>query len=122
VGEDAIVNVVSGAENLKAIAPSGKELYVESDGATAAISLTEIGTYTIKLTLSGAESSYKIYSGADPEESAPYSEGGELSLSGEREHKSIDGSFDATTLLFICLALLFIADWGVYCYEKYQLR
>ena len=43
-------------------------------------------------------------------------------LSGERVDIGTDGEFDPLMLLFACLALLFIADWGVYCYEKYQLR
>ena len=46
----------------------------------------------------------------------------DFSLSGEREDVKIDGKYDPATLLFVIFVLLFIADWGVYCYEKYQLR
>ena len=33
-----------------------------------------------------------------------------------------DGRYDPLTLLFVLAALLFTAEWMVYCYDKYQLR
>ena len=33
-----------------------------------------------------------------------------------------DGKFDPIWVIFIALAVVFLADWMVYCYEKYQLR
>ena len=33
-----------------------------------------------------------------------------------------DGEYDPLVLLFVLLAVVFSADWMVYCYEKYQLR
>ena len=122
VGDDAIVNVLPNAEHLKAISPSGEEIFIDSDGAAATLTLDEIGTYVVSMTIAGAESRYNIYSGAHPDESNPEVSEAAFSLSGEREYNGIDGEFDATTVLLICLAVLFIADWGVYCYEKYQLR
>ncbi len=122
VGEEVAVNVLANAENLKAISPSGKDIYMESDGSTATLSLTEVGTYTVSLYVGGVESKYYIFASADPEESKPVRNEADFSLSGERVDANIDGTYDPLVLLFICLALLFIADWGVYCYEKYQLR
>ena len=46
----------------------------------------------------------------------------EFSLQGEKENNGFDGEYDPMMILFIALVVLFIADWGVYCYEKYQLR
>lgn len=122
VGEEALVNVLAGAKNLKAISPSGKEIYLESTTGTATLKLDEIGTYTVSLTLAGVDSVYRIYSGADPVESVPVVEEGDISLSGERTDEKIDGRFDPIWILFISIAVLFMADWGVYLYEKYQLR
>ena len=122
VGDDVPVNVTSGMENLKAISPSGKEIYIESDGAIGTLSLDEVGTYTVKMTLGGADSSYYIYSAAHSGESLPTVSESELCIVGERGSDRGDGKYDPFTVLFICLAVLFIADWGVYCYEKYQLR
>ncbi|MBR2024515.1 MAG: VWA domain-containing protein [Clostridia bacterium] len=122
VGEDALVNILKNAENYKAKSPSGKDIYIETDGATSTIALTEIGTYEISLTFGGNEMKYQIYSGANEVESQPAVNEKEFSLSGEKQESDMDGKYDPTIVFFICLAVLFIADWGVYCYEKYQLR
>ena len=90
--------------------------------STALIHLTEVGEYTVKATVGGKEISYKIFSGASPEESKPVSAEDEFFLSGEMTYENIDGTYDPTLILFILILVLFIADWGVYCYEKYQLR
>lgn len=121
-GEVATVNVVANSSNLKAFAPSGKEVYLESDGAIASLPLDEIGVYTVSITIAGEESEYKIYSGAHPGESEPDVTESSFALAGESSNDRRDGEYDPLLILFICLAILFIADWGVFCYEKYQLR
>lgn len=122
VGEEALVNVVANAKNLKAISPSGKEIYIDGDGATASFLLDEIGTYVVKMTLAGTDSEYPVYSAAHTDESIPDVSEAELCVVGEAGNERGDGRFDPAVILFICLAVLFITDWGVYCYEKYQLR
>jgi len=122
VGEDALVSILKNAQNLKAVSPSGKDIYIETDGATATLSLTEIGTYVISMTLAGSDMEYRIYSGANKAESAPTITEEDFSLNGEKTDANIDGEYDPMMMFFVCLAILFIADWGVYCYEKYQLR
>ncbi len=122
VGDEAIVNILKNSENLKAQSPSGKDIYLETDGATATMRLDEVGTYTVSLTLGGEEMQYKLFSSAHSNESEPALTEEDFSLSGEKTEANIDGKYDPMMVLFICLAVLFIADWGVYCYEKYQLR
>lgn len=122
VGDEAIVNILKNSENLKAESPSGKDIYLETDGATATMRLDEVGTYTVSLTLGGEEMKYKLFSSAHSKESEPTLTEEDFSLSGEKTEANIDGKYDPMMVLFICLAILFIADWGVYCYEKYQLR
>lgn len=122
VGEEALVNIVANATNLKAVSPSGKDIYIETDGAATAISLSEVGTYVVSMTIAGVETSYKLYSSAHPDESEPAIDGESLSLSGEMTYEKIDGRYDPLNVLFVLIALLFLADWGVYLYEKYQLR
>ncbi len=122
VGDEALVNILTSADNYKALSPSGKDIYIDSSSVTDAVKLDEVGTYTVTVTIAGKEIPYKIYSGAHPDESKPALDEEDFSLSGERTYANIDGEYDPTMLLFIILAVLFIADWGVYCYEKYQLR
>ena len=74
------------------------------------------------VTEGGRNIEYSVYAAAPISESAPTVIEEDFSLSGEREYKKIDGRYDPSTLLFVMFVLLFIADWGVYCYEKYQLR
>lgn len=122
VGEEVLVNIVANATGLKATSPSGKDIYIETDGATAALLLTEVGTYKVSMTIAGRETTYKMYSGAHPDESMPSIDGEELSVIGEMTYEKIDGKYDPLNILFIMIAVLFLADWGVYLYEKYQLR
>ena len=122
VGDEVVINIVANSSNLKAISPSGKDIFMDADGVVASLALDEVGTYKISLTIGGAETTYSLYSGAIPSESEPCVNEPSLSLSGERTESNIDGEFDPLTVLFICMAVIFVADWGVYCYEKYQLR
>ncbi len=121
-GDTAVVNSVSSAENIKAYSPSGKEIYLGEGSSMSSLSLDEIGVYTITMTIADKQNTYRIYSGAHPDESVPEEHEEAFELTGTREYELRDGEYDPLTLLFICLAVLFIADWGVYCYEKYQLR
>ena len=122
VGDEALINVVANADNFKIVSPSGKDVYVDTEAGEAVLMLDEIGTYTIELTLAGTPTSYRIFVGADPEESKPAEQHTELLLAGEATDGAIDGTFDPILVTLILLAILFFADWGVYCYEKYQLR
>jgi hypothetical protein len=121
-GDEVLVNISSTMESVKAIAPSGEEVYMESDGTTATLTLSEVGTYRVIVTEGGKNNEYPIYAAAPISESVPTVAERDFTLSGEREDKRIDGKYDPSTLLFVIFVLLFIADWGVYCYEKYQLR
>lgn len=122
VGDEAVVNIIKNATNLKALSPSGDDIYIETDGATAALPLTEVGTYSISITLAGREMVYKLYAGAHPDESLPAADAESFSLVGEATDGMIDGQYDPLPIVFVIIALLFIADWGLYLYERYQLR
>ena len=121
-GEDVSINITANVKNVKAVAPNGEELYINSSSDVGVLHLDKVGTYTIKMSVSGEEKAYKLYSSAPAEESDPSIIGESYSLTGEREFEKTDGEYDPIGILFVCLALLFIADWMVYCYEKYQLR
>ena len=47
---------------------------------------------------------------------------GEFDLVGIKENNYRDGIYDELIILFIILAVIYMADWMVYCYEQYQLR
>jgi hypothetical protein len=121
-GEDVNVNVTANVINVKAISPDGEEIYVDSSTDIGVLHLDKVGTYTVRVTTHDAVKEYKLYSATPEEESAPTSEESAYSLVGEQEFLKTDGEYDPLVILFVCLALVFCADWMVYCYEKYQLR
>lgn len=121
-GEDAEINITSRTKNVKVVTPSGEELYVDTSHDVAAFKLSEVGTYTVNLTYAGEDKVYKIFAGVPADESNPSQSEEDFSLVGERQFEREDGEFDPIVIIFILLALIFTADWMVYCYEKYQLR
>ena len=121
-GEDVNINITANVINVKAFSPRGEEIYVDSSTDIGVLHLDRVGTYTVRVTTHDAVKEYKLYSAAPVEESAPTSEKSTYSLIGEQEYVKTDGEYDPLVILFVCLALVFCADWMVYCYEKYQLR
>ena len=121
-GEEADVNITANVDSVKTISPDGEENYVDTSTDIGKITLDKVGTYTVKVSVAGEERVYKIYSAASPEESDPTAEGEVFSVTGVRTDEKADGEYDPLVLLFVLLAIVFTADWMVYCYEKYQLR
>ena len=121
-GDEVGVNITANMSTVKAIAPNGEESYVDTSSDLGVFRLDKVGTYTIEI-LSGTEKkTYYVYSGAPEEESRPAVAQDSFSLAGEQQFERTDGEYDPLVLLFILMAVVFAADWMVFCYEKYQLR
>ena len=121
-GENVDVNITANMSSVKAIAPDGEETYVDTSVDIGSFTLDKVGTYTVEV-LSGTEKkNYYVYSGAPEEESVPSVTETEFSLTGVQQYERMDGEYDPLALIFILLAVIFAADWMVFCYEKYQLR
>jgi hypothetical protein len=84
--------------------------------------LSECGSYKITVTVSRVPREYYVFAALPEGESDPVPTADAIGLVGDAVEGGFDGKFDPTFILFIALALIFIADWTVYCYEKYQLR
>ncbi len=121
-GETADINITANVDSVKVTSPDGEESYPAIATDRVELSLDRVGTYTVKVSAAGVEKTYKIYSAAPASESDPTSLGGDFSVIGEQTFDKTDGEYDPLVLLFVLLALVFTADWMVYCYEKYQLR
>lgn len=121
-GEQVDINITANMSSVKIIAPDGEETYIDTSGDIGSFWLDKVGTYTIEI-LSGTEKKiYYVYSGAPEEESVPSVTGEAFSLAGEQKYERTDGEYDPLVLVLILLAVIFAADWMVFCYEKYQLR
>ena len=121
-GESATVNIISNCESIRVESPSGEVSYLKTDGATDSFRLTEAGTYRVSITVSGSVREFFIWSAMSAEECDPTVVADPIALVGEVTDGGFDGKFDPIWIIFIALAVVFLADWMVYCYEKYQLR
>lgn len=122
VGETVPVNVVANCESVRVESPSGNVSYLSTALAVSDLQLTEQGTYTIVATVEGAARRFQIYAATPEVERTPESAVQEIALQGQATEGGFDGAYDPLLILFICLAVIFAAEWGVYCYEKRQLR
>ena len=123
VGDIANINVLPNCESIRVDSPSGEVTYLDMNGAVSPFLLTEVGGYTVTMTVAGNPRQYRIYASVPESERVPTVVSDTvITLQGEATDGGYDGEYDTLVILFICLALLFAADWMVYCYEKYQLR
>jgi len=121
-GEKLQINVLSGCENVKIDTPLGNTYYVTTDAEADEFTLDEAGTYAITMTIAGNERRYNVYVAFPEVERAPATFEPQIALQGEATANGRDGKYDDLVFLFIGLTVIFLADWVVYCYDKYQLR
>ncbi len=121
-GESAEIHVIANCDSIRVESPSGEVSYLNTDMASDQVLLTEVGVYTVNMTVSGSEREFYIWSAMTEDERNPAVMENAISLQGTAEADGFDGQYDPMLLLFIALAVIFSADWMVYCYEKYQLR
>lgn len=121
-GEEASVNVIAGCESIRIDSPSGEVSYLGVGSEVAAFTLSEVGSYQVTMTVGGSPREINIFSQLPEAERDPAAFGEALRISGEASSFGLDGFYDDLTILFIALAIIFSADWMVYCYDKYQLR
>ena len=81
-----------------------------------------MGMYTVTVLTGSASRKINLYAQTPLPESVPSIKEASFALTGDASDKSRDGVFEDLTFVFIILAVLFITDWMVYCYEQYQLR
>ena len=121
-GDELNINISANIDGVKVDSPDGEEKFVDTSTDVGVLPLDKVGTYTVRVSVSGNEKIYRIYAASPESEGDPTSLGGSFSIVGEPTYEKTDGQYDPLVLLFILLAIVFTADWMVYCYEKYQLR
>ena len=116
------LNVLANTDSIRVDSPTGQVQYLSCESAVASFVPAEAGVHTVTMTVSGSPRTFFVHAAIPEAERNPVIAEKELSLVGTQTEGGFDGSYDALVLMFIFLALLFAADWVVYCYEKYQLR
>ena len=121
-GDTVKLNVLSNCESIRVESPNKNVSYLDVSTEFTEFKVTEAGTYTLTMNFGGEEKSIRIYCSLPDEESFANQEVQDLSLTGEQGSEFSDGIYDDLIILFILLAIVYVADWMVYCYEQYQLR
>ncbi len=121
-GEILSINVFSDSTGLRIETPSGKISYLDTSSDLAEYTLTEVGTYTITQVQSSETRTSNVYSNIPKEERISTTKEEAFVLEGTPSKERRDGIYDDLIVLLIILTVIFLADWGVYCYEQHQLR
>lgn len=122
-GNTLEISVPANCQSIRVDSPEGNVNYLDPTSAVCELALSEVGTYVITLSTGDNSREYSVYSYLPSEESVPTEESElSFSLEGEAGNKRRNGIYDDLLAIFILLAVVFAADWVVYCYEQYQLR
>ena len=122
VGQTMQVNMLANCDSVRVESPAGDVTYLDTKMAVSEVALTQAGTYTITAVVEGQPRQFRVYAAVAGEERQTVAVGRELAIVGQAVPGGFDGEYDPLIILFVCLAVIFAVDWGVYCYEKRQLR
>ena len=121
-GDEIEINLPSNCESVRIDAPSGNSTYLSLESATGRFIPSEVGVHTVVMNVADTRREFKIFVSLQESERMPAVAEMEIGLQGESTDVGLDGEYDPFMLILLALIILFLADWGVYCYEKYQLR
>lgn len=121
-GEEVQINALPGCTSIRVDGPDGETTYLEIAGGGSIFTPKQIGEYLITLRVGDVAKTYNIYSILPESERAIEQTASLFEVKGEATESGLDGIEDIIFIAFIVLAVAFVADWMVYCYDKYQLR
>ncbi len=122
-GDTMLVHVPSGCSSIEVVTPSGQRNYIDTTSDIAEYKLGEVGVFDITMKMKSNEArSLRVFSSLAEEERFTEVVDFEFTVRGTYEETFFDGIYDDLMFIFIALAVIAVADFGVYCYEQYQLR
>ena len=122
-GDVAQVNMVAGCESIIIETPNGNALYPDTTTAVSEFTLSEVGIYRIRLIMKDrTERTVSIYAAMPLDECAPTVADASFAIQGQPEQGFMTGFMDNLLVIFLILAVIAVADYGVYSYEQWQLR
>ena len=122
-GDTLQVNILSGCVGLRIDTPLGKSVYPDISTAVSEYQLNEAGIYTIHLVMKdNSERDLYVYASLPLAERELTVAEPIFAINGKPSEDKVDGIIDNLLIIFIILAVISVADYGVYCYEQYQLR
>ena len=122
-GDVMEINMIASCRNIRIETPAGHTAYPDASTTITEYRLTEVGVYNIVLVMKDkTERVVNVFSQLPEEERSPRKISESFTITGTAEDSRTDGYFDTLLYLCIILAVLAVADFGMYCYEQYQLR
>ena len=122
-GDIIQINMISSCSNIRIETPNGNIAYPDASVAISEYQLNEVGVYNIVLVMKDqSERIINVFAELPEDERTPLTLGTTFSLVGVAENNQADGYFETLLYIVIILAVLAVADYGLYCYEQYQLR
>ncbi|MGN0814216.1 MAG: BatA domain-containing protein [Candidatus Coproplasma sp.] len=121
-GDVLAINVLPNCESVRVDTPRGDISYIETGSDVVEFTLNQSGVYTVTLIVGDLVRQAKVFCNLPVNERFTTASEQAFVISGTPGEGKRDGVYDDLMYLFIILAVLFIADWMVYCYEQYQLR
>ena len=121
-GDTVNVNVLSNCDSIRVESPNGNVSYLNVNSETTEFVVTEAGTYKLTMMFGEDVKEFSIFVSLPDDESFADTEIVELSIQGTQGNDFTDGIYEELMTIFIILAIVFVVDWMVYCYEQYQLR
>lgn len=122
-GDFVYVNMIAGCSNIKIENPSGKMGYPDPHVAISEYQLNEVGVYNIILVMKdNTERVFNVFAELPEEEREPNATAESFVISGTPGNEKKDELVEILLYIFIVIAVMAVADYGIYCYEQYQLR
>ena len=121
-GERLEIHIPPACSTIQIIAPDGEISYPATELEANEYLLFKPGVYTIVLTIGDENRVYHVSASLPKEESIVTATAQTFSVQGEATNSGLEGRYDDLIILFILLSVVFMVDWAVYCYDKYQLR
>lgn len=121
-GDTVDINMIPGARSVTITTPKGEKMNIGVIGETSEYKIEEVGTYFVEITLLGKPTRTAHFVSVLPETERGKLAQGVFDISGAATASEREGYFDSALTLLIILLVLVAADFGVYCYEQYQLR
>ena len=121
-GESVQINALPGCSSIRVDGPDSEMTYLEIAGGASVFTPTQTGEYLVTMKVGDAVKTYNFYSILPESERAIKQSESLFEVRGEATEGGMDGIEDIILIAFIVLIVMFVADWMVYCYDKYQLR
>ncbi len=121
-GDTIKLNVLSNCTAIRVDSPNGNVSYLDISETITEYMFRETGTYKITVIIGEDVKEFDIYVKFPTNEANQIEETLAFVLNGEATNIYSDALYTKLIIFFICLAIIFVIDWMVYCYEQYQLR